>query len=256
MFMKRTMFTLFCIATIAATMFCSAAFAEEKTYINGIDAKYPPFTFIDKSGKLEGFDIDSINWIAKEMGFKVVHQPIKWDEVIPTLKSKKIDMVASGMSIDEPRKKEVNFSTVYYKTVMVMVAKENCSVMPDKTMEPNVKWGVQQGTPEAHWIQDNLIEDKGKTFKLMPFDSAPTIMQNIMNGNIDIAAISRSTADEFIHKGMSIKIIGRYGQPDDLTAYAVRKDDPQLLATLNEGLKRLMASPYWNELKAKYNLIQ
>lgn len=254
--MKRTMFTLFCIATIAATMFRGAAFAEEKTYINGIDPKYPPFTFTDKSGKLEGFDIDSINWIAKQMGFKVVHQPIKWDEVIPILKSKKIDMVASGMSIDEPRKKEVNFSTVYYKTVMVMVAKENCSVMPDKTMEPNVKWGVQQGTPEAHWIQDNLIEDKGMTFKLMPFDSAPTIMQNIMNGNIDIAAISRSTADEFLHKGMSIKIIGRYGQPDDLTAYAVRKDDPQLLATLNEGLKRLMASPYWNELKAKYNLIQ
>jgi polar amino acid transport system substrate-binding protein len=37
-------------------------------------------------------------------------------------------------------------------------------------------------------------------------------------------------------------------------AYAVRKEDKKLLDMLNEGLKRLMASPYWDELKKKYDL--
>jgi len=39
---------------------------------------------------------------------------------------------------------------------------------------------------------------------------------------------------------------------DEDFAYAVRKEDKELLAKLNEGLKRLMASPYWEELKRKY----
>jgi len=34
----------------------------------------------------------------------------------------------------------------------------------------------------------------------------------------------------------------------------VRKEDKELLDTLNEGLRRLMASPYWEELKSKYEL--
>ncbi len=33
---------------------------------------------------------------------------------------------------------------------------------------------------------------------------------------------------------------------------AVRYDDKELEKTINEGLKRLMASPYWSELKAKH----
>ena len=75
-------------------------YAQDKVYINGFDAAYPPFTFIDKDGQPAGFDIDSINWIAKEMGFKVKHQPTDWAAIVPSLKAKKIDLIASGMSMD------------------------------------------------------------------------------------------------------------------------------------------------------------
>jgi polar amino acid transport system substrate-binding protein len=34
--------------------------------------------------------------------------------------------------------------------------------------------------------------------------------------------------------------------------YAVRKQDTELLDTLNKGLKMLMADPYWDKLVKKY----
>ena len=39
----------------------------------GTDATYPPFEFIDESGKLVGFDVDLLEEIAKRAGFK-----LKW----------------------------------------------------------------------------------------------------------------------------------------------------------------------------------
>jgi polar amino acid transport system substrate-binding protein len=42
--------------------------------------------------------------------------------------------------------------------------------------------------------------------------------------------------------------------PDEEFGYAVRKEDKELLGKVNAGLKKLMASPTWNELKKKYDL--
>ena len=90
---------------LSALLVLSATFAvaAEKVYINGIDANFPPFAFVDKSGVPDGFDVKALDWIAKEMKFKVKHQPMDWDGIIPSLKTKKIDIVASGMSITDER---------------------------------------------------------------------------------------------------------------------------------------------------------
>jgi polar amino acid transport system substrate-binding protein len=79
-------------------------------------------------------------------------------------------------------------------------------------------------------------------------------MEDLVNGRIQCAVASEISAKEAMDKGLPIKTIGRYGQPDDETAYAVRKEDTDLLKMLNEGLTKLMASPYWKELNEKYKV--
>lgn len=244
-----------CLAVVlmGVMVISGGAIAAEKTFINGIDANYPPYSFIDKTGKPDGLDVMAVNWIAKEMGFKVKHQPTEWAAIIPSLKAKKIDFIASGMSVTPERKEQVNFTLSYYQTVMVLVAKDISTLTVDQALNGNLKWGVQRGTSEAKWIEDNLLK-KGKTFKLQQYDSAPLAMEDILNGRIDVAAVSTTSAEEFMLKGMALKIVGKYGQPDDETAYAVRKEDTELYKQLNDGLKKLMATPYWQELKNQYGL--
>lgn len=231
----------------------NSAFAQDKVYINGIDANYPPFSFIDKNGNPDGLDVKAVDWIAEEMGFKVKHQPTEWDAIIPSLKNKKIDMIASGMTVTEERKKEVNFSIPYNETIMVLVTKKDAALTVEKAKTKDVKWGVQRGTTEAKWIEENMLQ-KGFQFKLQHYDSAPLAVEDVINGRVDCAAVSTTTANEIIDKGIPIKIIGKYGQPDDVVAYAVRKEDTQLLNILDEGLKRLMATPLWKELNEKYGV--
>ena len=72
------------------------------------------------------------------------------------------------------------------------------------------------------------------------------------NGRADAAAVSNTALKEAVDKGLPMKAIGRYGQPDVNYGYAVRKEDNQLHKTLNEGLKRLQASPEWDRLVKKW----
>jgi len=55
-----------------------------------------------------------------------------------------------------------------------------------------------------------------------------------------------------VDRGLPVKEIGRYGQPDVNYGYAVRKEDNDFRNKLNEGLKRLKASAYWDELVKKW----
>ena len=100
--------------TIYAT-FISEASAPVYNLINGIDADFPPFTYIDNNDNPVGFDIDCVDWIAKEMGFEVKHIPIPWDSIIAELLAGKIDLIASGMTITEERKKVVDFTIPYWQ---------------------------------------------------------------------------------------------------------------------------------------------
>ena len=108
--MKKIAVILVIGLAISAGINTGPAAAADKIYINGFDAAYPPFSFIDKAGKPAGFDIDAVNWIAKEMGFKVKHQPTDWAAIVPSLKAGKIDFIASGMSITPERQAQVNFT--------------------------------------------------------------------------------------------------------------------------------------------------
>lgn len=228
--------------------------AEEKVIVNGIDANFPPFAFVDKTGKPDGFDVAVVDWIAKEYGLKVKHQPMDWDGIIPSLNAKKIDMIASGMSITDVRKKEVNFSIPYWKITQVLVARADATVTPEQAMGGGNKIGVQRGTSEAKWIEENMIKKEGKKFELVYYDSAPLAVEDVINGRIVAAAMDDAPARDAVNKQKPVKIIGEFGMPPEEFGYAFRKEDTELLNTFNEGLKKIMALPVWEELKKKYEL--
>ncbi len=251
---RKFVAVLACVLGLFLMGTVSMAQAQEKVYVNGIDANFPPFAFVDKTGKPDGFDVASLDWIAKEMGFKVKHQPMDWDGIIPSLNTKKIDMIASGMSITDARKKEVNFSNPYWKITQVLVTKKDSDMTPEKAMSGGNKVGVQRGTSEAKWIEENLIKEKGMKFELVYYDSAPLAVEDVLNGRIVAAAMDDAPAKDAVKKGKAVKTIGTFGMPEENFGYAVRKEDAELLTKINDGLKKLMASPYWAELKKKYEL--
>ncbi len=247
---KRFAFVLACAAAVVLTF--GAAWAE-KSYTNGIDFGFPPFGYVDKQGKPAGFDVEAVDWIAKEMGFTIKHQPMDWDGIIPALTSGKIDFIASGMSATEERAKIVNFTIPYYTVTQVLVVPADESKSLDDFLKSGKKIGVQRGTV-TNKLLDALAAQAGNDFSIVLYDSSDLAMEDLSIGRIQASGMDSSIANELLKGKTTFKVAGTFDVKPENYAYAVRKEDKELLETLNAGLKKLMADPYWQELKEKYEI--
>lgn len=236
-------------ATVLALATAPARAAE--TVVNGIDASFPPFAFVDTDGKAKGFDVEALDWIAKDQGFTVKHQAVAWEGIIPSLIAKKIDTICSGMSITPKRAEQVNFTNPYWTVVNVFVAKADSTLDSQQLLTGGKKVGLQQGTAEETWLNDNRKTNPAWNFEARQYSAAQMAIGDVLNGRIDAAGMNEAPAKDAVKNGQPVKIVGQFG---DTEAYgcAVRKADAALLKKLNDGYKNLMASPKWEELKAKY----
>ena len=188
-------------ALLLSITLAAPALAAGKHLINGIDANYPPFAYVDETGKPAGFDVDSMNWIAKKMGFTVEHKPMDWDGIIPALLAKKIDMVCSGMSISPERKAQANFSDPYWTIRKIFITKKGSKVTEDQIYNGKIKLGVQRGTNEHEMLQKAQAEKK-YNYQLRFYDSGPMAIEDLLNGRID--AIGLAAAGGAIAIGMAV----------------------------------------------------
>ena len=243
--LKKMLMALALTVALAGT-----AVAEGEKYVNGIDANFPPFAYVDKDGKPDGFDVKSMDWIANKMGFTVEHKPMDWDTIIPSLNTNKIDMVCSGMSITEARAEQVNFSNPYWVMKPAVSVRADSDLTMDQVHKGKIKFGIQRGTSEADWLENNK-DANGWNMEVVYYDTQPLAIEDLLNGRIDAVGTVETPAKEAIAHGKEIKIIGTFAE---VTKYgvAVRKADGKLLETINEGYKLLMADPYWKELQDEY----
>ncbi len=249
---KKVVSVLFFSLTLIMLCVVMGTSAEKKVFINGIDADYPPHAYVDEKGNPAGFDVEALDWIAQEMGFEVVHQPTAWDGIVSSLLAKKIDLVFSGMSITEERKEKVNFSIPYWTIDQAICVPVDSDLNAIAAFMGNYLVGTQRGCTAAMWIEDNLI-----TTGLFPkerlklYEGFSLAIQDLLNKRIDAAMMDDVMVEDAIRKGMAIKIVGIIKTGEEY-GVAVRKEDTALLDLINEGLRRIMRSPKWEELKIKY----
>ena len=226
--------------------------AEKKVYINGIDPAYPPFAYIDEKGNPAGFDVESLDWIAQEMGIEVKHQPTAWDSIIPSLLAKKIDMVYSGMSITKDRKTKVDFTIPYWEVSVAVCVLENSDLNIIAALTGKYTVGTQRGTDTERWAEANLVQPGilGKD-NLKLYESYSLALKDLVNGRINVVMADDVMVEDAIRKGQAVKIIGTI-RAGWTYGVAVRKEDKELKALLNEGIAKLKKSTKWDELIIKY----
>jgi len=243
------LFTLLIIFTLGSLNL----FAAAKVYVNGIDADYPPFAYVDEKGNPTGFDVECLDWIAAEMGFEVKHQPTAWDGIVSSLLAGKIDMVYSGMSITAERLEKVDFSIPYWEINQSLCVREDSDLNIIAALSGDEHLvGSQRGCTAAMWIEDNLI-NTGILAKdnLKLYEGFSLAVKDLLNGRVDSAMMDDVMVEDAIRKGQPVKIVGVI-KTGEAYGVAVRKVDTELKEMLNEGIKKLLKSSKWDELIIKY----
>ena len=81
-----------------------------------------PFAYM-KNNKIVGYDIDVINYICKELGYKLEVIEMSFDGIIPALISGKVDVSGCSIIVTAERKKSVLFSESNYTGGIVVVTR-------------------------------------------------------------------------------------------------------------------------------------
>ena len=93
------------------------------TLVVATNAQFPPYEYY-KNGEIVGIDIDIMQAICDELGMEMQVENMEFDSIITAVQSGKADVGASGMTVTEDRKKNVDFSNSYTTAKQVILVRD------------------------------------------------------------------------------------------------------------------------------------
>lgn len=105
----------------------------------GTSGNMPPMTFKQADGSLNGFDISMAELMADVMKVKLVTKVMPFNELIPALKSGKVDVVMSNMTINPTRNMQVAFVGPYMTSGKCIVTKKDNLAKADEAKDLDIK---------------------------------------------------------------------------------------------------------------------
>ncbi|WP_342029452.1 ABC transporter substrate-binding protein [Vibrio sp. S9_S30] len=240
-------------ATLAATAVAGTVQAKDwKTVRFGIEGAYPPFSWTEADGSLKGFDVDMANALCKEMAVTCKIVPQDWDGIIPSLLARKYDAIIAAMSITDERRKKVDFTGKYALIPNKFIAKKGANINFDNL--DGVKIGVQRATTHDKYLTDNY-----KAVEIVRYGSFDEAYLDLANGRIasvlgDASALeegvlNKDGGDAYEFVGPSLTDPKWFGEGFGI---AVRKQDKDLTAKLDNAIKSLREKGIYQDIAAKY----
>lgn len=227
---------------------------KNKKLVVATSPDYPPFEFMVSEGgksKIVGADIDLAQKIADKLGVELELKAMDFDALLPALQAGKVDMVITGMTPNEKRKKAVDFSDIYFKGEnAVIVNAKDAGKFTSEDQLKKAKLGVQKGSTQETYVKDNL---KVTNYKALV--AVPDLIADMKNGNIDAVVLNSKVAGINVTKYDGIKVVENLkltsGGDEEAMAVAIKKgDNADLIKLTNEVIKKLQDSGEYDKILA------
>jgi glutamine transport system substrate-binding protein len=222
---------------------------EEKVYKVGVDTTYPPFEY-KEGNDYKGIDIDLINAIAKNQGFKIELSPMDFGGIIPAMQANQLDVAIAGMSITDERKKVVDFSDPYFDAGLIVVVKNDNTTIKSSDDLKGKTVAVKKGTSGAKFAVDNSTK---LGYKVVQFNDSPAMFQEVSNGNADALLEDYPVITYAIaQKDLGLKTVGDRLNGDQYGIAVLKGQNQDLLKKIDKGLADLKKDGTYDEIIKTY----
>ena len=233
---------------ILALLFSGLLAKDDKVLKVACSADFAPFEFQEEGNKeYQGFDMDLIRALGKEMGRNVEISNIAFDGLIPALEAGNIDVAISGMTINDERKGKVLFSDPYYESGLTIVVRaDEESIKGFKDLEGK-KVAAQIGTTgskEAAKIKDCEVKN---------FNVISECFMELKAKGVDAVINDKPVNDNYLKKtnGEGVKALSEKLTSENY-GMAVRTDNKKLQEELNAALKKLKDNGEYQKIYEKW----
>ncbi len=211
----------------------------------GSDLDYPPMEQLNGT-QPEGFDVDLMTAIAKDMGLQISYLPPQnFDALLALVNSGKFDVIASSLTINDERKKLIVFSDPYFESNQSIAMKAGSTYTSPADLKGK-KVGVQSGTTGFDWATENL-KPAGAT--IVPFTKTSQAFAALEAGNVAAVVNDLPITNEIVKDASKGLAIVKQIPTGELYGFGVAMDNPELATAMNASLAKIKAS---GEYKAIY----
>ena len=96
---------------------------DNGTLTMATNAHFPPYENVE-GNKIVGIDPDIMQAVCDKLGMELVIEDMEFDSIIPAVQSGKADVGVAGMTVNEDRLKNVDFTDSYAKGLQVIITKK------------------------------------------------------------------------------------------------------------------------------------
>ena len=176
---------------------------------------------------------------------------VAFDSLIPEITSGKADFVAAGMTADDERRKNVDFSDSYFDAGQAIIVKKGGDIKAPKDLDGK-KVGVQTGTTGDKYCTNEDGTSEIKVGSVERYNKGMDAVSDLIAGRIDAVVIDDFPAQKYVEKNSD-----KIAKLDDMLtseqyAIAVKKGNTELTDLINETLKELKDSGDLQKIFDKY----
>lgn len=214
------------------------------------NAEFEPFEYKD-GGEVVGIDIEISQKIADAIGVELEVTDIAFDSLIPALQSGKADIVAAGMTADDDRRKNVDFSESYFNASQAIIVTVDSEIAGPEDLEGKTV-GVQLGTTGDKYCTNEKGDNEYTVGEVRRYSKGMEAVSDLMAGRIDAVVIDNFPAQKFVENNAdAIKVLDT-ALTEEEYAIAVPKGSTELLDKVNEVIGEMKESGELDEIVSKY----
>jgi polar amino acid transport system substrate-binding protein len=176
----------------------------------GVSATREPMNFVDKDGRVTGHDGELARRIAATLGRPIEFSNMKFMALIPALQSGKVDLIVTGMTATDERRKFVDFSDPYFENAQVMLVRKaggaTSTATPKLVTTADIadkRIGVMLGS--AH---DTYAVKTYPKAKILQYSTAADMALAIKTGKADVGLYDEESLMDILRDDPSLGILG------------------------------------------------
>lgn len=221
--------------------------SQEGKLIWGTNAEFEPYEYMEGS-EVVGIDAEIADAIAAKLGLEAQVENMDFDAIIPAVTTGKVDIGLAGMTVDEERLNNVNFSEPYVEAGQAIIVKENSGITSVADLNGKIV-GVQKGTTGDEYVSD---EANGVgVASVERFSNGPDATQSLLTDKIDAVVIDNEPAKKLVENAQGLVKLEE-NLTSEQYAIAIPKENTELLDAVNGALKEMKENGELQAILDKY----
>ena len=230
------------------TLAMGMAQAQTRELVVGSSATYRPFAYESPTKEIVGYDVDMIKAIAQKAGLqiKIVNTP--WTGIFAALNNGDVDLVISGVTINDKRKQSYDFTAPYFEARQLIAVHSNSTAKSLKDLAGK-KIGVVTGSTG----DDMASREFGKTNPdIRRFESTPVVISELANHGLDAAIGDNGVIAFRAQEHNQLKTVSDASFPKEYFGIVVKQGNKALQDKLNAGLVAVKADGSYAAIYKKW----